>query len=99
MTENSQRRNDPIHRVFKKLRDGFAEVVVNIAERVEQQIQLFIDDERHQQPTFERVVQEGLMDVVSVFTGWYAAGENEVIRGDSGRSEETPPTDVESNES
>lgn len=67
--EDLPRRDDPIHRIFKRLRDGFSEVVVNIAERVERRIQIFIDDERHEQPPFEHVVQDALLDVFQVVSG------------------------------
>lgn len=71
--DDMPRRDDPIHRIFKKLRDGFSEVVVNIAERVERRIQIFIDDERHEQPSFDLMVQDVLRDVATVMSGVSAA--------------------------
>ena len=82
MNEDLPERDDPIHRIFKRLRDGFSDVVVNLAERVERRIRIFVDDQRHQQPDFEQTAHEGLMDVVGVFSGFARAHEEPSVRAD-----------------
>ena len=68
MSVPTQRRGDPIHEIFRKLREGFSDIVVSLVGRVERRIELFIDDERHQPPDMDRVVTESMRDAVGVFS-------------------------------
>lgn len=68
MSDHLPRRDDPIHELFRKLRDGFSDIVVNLVERVDRRIQLFIEDERHQPPEPDKVTVEGLRDVANLFS-------------------------------
>lgn len=66
--DDMPRRDDPIHQLFRKLREGFSDIVVNLVERVDRRIQLFIDDERHQQPEADKIAGDGLRDVATLFS-------------------------------
>lgn len=65
---DSPRGDDPIYQLFRRLRDGFSEIVVNLVDRVDRRVQLFIEDERHMAPSTDELVMDAVQDVVSVFS-------------------------------
>lgn len=77
-SEGMPRRDDPIHQLFRRLRDGFSDIVVNLVERVDRRILLFIDDERHQQPDTDKLVGDGLRDVGAVFSSFVPSSTAEM---------------------
>ncbi len=58
MSEERQNMDDPIHRVFRRLRDGFSEIVVDLVGRVDERLQLFIEDERHRSPRWDKIISD-----------------------------------------
>lgn len=68
MSGDQPRRDDPIHELFRKLREGFSDIVVNLVERVDRRIQLFVEDERHQQPDADKVASDAARDVANIFS-------------------------------
>lgn len=73
MNDGEPRRDDPIHQLFRKLREGFSDMVVNLVERVDRKLQLFIEDERHQSPDLDKTTVDGLKDVATVFSSMIPA--------------------------
>ena len=80
------RRDDPFHEIFRKLREGFSTIVVNLVERVDSRVQLFIEDERHQPPATDDVAMEAIRDVASVFSALLPPTEH--ARPNSGAADE-----------
>lgn len=73
---DNPRRDDPIHQLFRKLREGFSDIVVNLVERVDRRVQLFIEDERHQPPSTDDIAIEAIRDVASVFSALIPPTDN-----------------------
>lgn len=61
-------RDDFIHRLFRHLRSGFSDIVVNIVDRVDKRLEIFIDDERHQSPDADRLTVDAFNDLIDVFS-------------------------------
>jgi len=68
MSDMRPDRDDFIHRVFRHLRSGFSEIVVNLVDRVDKRLEIFIDDERHLSPDLDDVAVDAFTDVVGVFS-------------------------------
>lgn len=87
-------RDDFIHRVFRHLRSGFSEIVVNLVDRVDKRLEIFIDDERHLSPDVDDLAVDALTDLMNVFS---SLSVDQRVDGGTPASEEDPDdSDVES---
>lgn len=68
MSEMRPDRDDFIHRVFRHLRSGFSEIVVNLVDRVDKRLEIFVDDERHLSPDLDELTIDAFTDTVGVFS-------------------------------
>lgn len=68
MSEEKARRDDPIHRAFRALRDGFRTVVVHLVERVDERIRAVEEDERHRAPDAEAQLRDAALDLLNLVT-------------------------------
>lgn len=66
-------RDDFIHRVFRHLRAGFADIVVNLVDRVDKRLEVFIDDERHTPPDVDDLAIDAVSDTAGVFSSVIAS--------------------------
>lgn len=81
-------RDDFIHRLFRHLRSGFSDIVVNLVDRVDKRLEIFIDDERHQSPDADRIAVDAFSDLVDVFSSVATSTPDEA--SESEESEDAP---------
>lgn len=98
MSEEQPRRDDPIHRAFRALRDGFRTVVVHLVERVDERIRAVEDDERHRAPDAEVQVRDAALDLLTMAARFLAPTRDGSAQGaesgaidDISENEENPP--------
>lgn len=68
MSDMRPDRDDFIHRIFRHLRAGFSDIVVNLVDRVDKRLELFIDDERHVSPEIDDLAIDAVSDTAGVFS-------------------------------
>lgn len=68
MSDMRPDRDDAIHRLFRHLRSGFSDIVVNLVDRVDKRLEIFIDDERHTSPDIDELAVDAFGDAASVFS-------------------------------
>lgn len=68
MSDMRPDREDSIHRAFQHLRTGFSEIVVNLVDRVDKRLEIFVDDERQLPPDVDKLTVDALTDLMGVFS-------------------------------
>lgn len=68
MSDMRPDRDDFIHRVFRHLRSGFSDIVVNLVDRVDKRLEIFIDDERHAPPEMDKLAVDAVRHTAGVLS-------------------------------
>lgn len=96
MNELRPDRDDFIHRVFRHLRTGFSDIVVNLVDRVDKRLEIFIDDERHVAPEMDDLAVDAVRDTAGVFSSTLGPLVTSANASDAkGKSEDNEPDNSE----
>ena len=82
MSDGQDERDHAINRMFAAVREGIADLVTNLADRVDREIRNLDPDERHQSPGTDYVLRSSIIHAINVVTGLFT--RSEVHRGEEG---------------